>query len=316
MRRPVALAVCAVALVVAGAASPSLALFAAGCALAFVTIGAVACVVAGARSVTISTRVPLREVEEDGALSVFLSSTRPRWWPVQVEALAGGSWRPVGSNEFRIDVCAGRRGARELPPIPVRVVDALGLAELPLGSGSAVRIVALPRPSADEQVVRTLLRRSSGGDAEPGGLRSYVPGTKLSRIHWASLARGGELMQREVSPAPTEAPPLVVVDTHGAVDREAVDRVARAATAAVTRCATHAGCRVLLPGDRRPSYISSDLRGWREVHRRLALLEAGKRASPPRSDVGTSVVSIRAGDHQNLTAAAIRSEVDVGSTVL
>jgi uncharacterized protein (DUF58 family) len=313
MTRPAALTLLAVALMVAGAALPSLALFAAGCGLAFAAIGALVCVVAGARRVRITRRVPLREVEEGGSLSLFVSSSRSPWWPVRVDAWVGNEWRPMGRAEIRVDVLVGRRGSHELPPTPVRVSDPLGLADRLLGGGAPVGILALPRATADESVVRSLLKRDAGPDLEPGGLRSYVPGTQLSRIHWRSLARGGELVQRDLSPVPAEAAPLVVVDTHGGVDREAVDWAARTAAGAVPRVALARGCRVLLPGDRVPVHISSDLRGWPDVVRRLALLEATTRPSFPRDSSGSHVVSIRARDHRRQRARSVRTAVDLGA---
>ena len=42
---------------------------------------------------------------------MFLSSWRSRWWPLRVEAWVGSEWRPMGSIEFRVDVCIGRRGS-------------------------------------------------------------------------------------------------------------------------------------------------------------------------------------------------------------
>jgi uncharacterized protein (DUF58 family) len=309
--RPAILILVAGALAVAGAALPSLTLFAAGCVLGFVTLAAVACVLIGARMVRISRRVPAREVEEDRALGVFVSVRHPRWWPLRVEALVGSDWRPLGAEGIRVDVHVGWRGPQELPPIQVRVTDPLGLADLRASVGPPVRILVLPRPNADGWVARPSPKHDAGGDVEPGALRPYVPGTRLSRIHWASLARGGELMERDVTRAPTDTP-IVVVDTHGVVDRDAVDWVARTTAAVVKRYATSAGCRVLLPGDRLPSFISGDLRGWRELHRRLALLEAGARPSVPGVDDARWVVSIRARDHRRRGAAPVRAPDRVG----
>ena len=297
MRRPGALAVVAAALAAAGAGLPSLEVFAAGCGLLFATIAALVCVLAGARTVSVSRRVPLLEVEEEGALAVFLSSRHPRRWPLRVEALAGSEWLPIGSSEISVAVPIGRRGPHELPPTPVRVTDPLGLAERRLSGGASARVLALPRPQADDPLVAAARARGPSGDPEPGGLRSYVPGAPLSRIYWRSLARGGELMQHDLSTAPgREAAPLVVVDTRGAAEPEAVDRAARRAAAAVTRLARGGGVRVLLPGDRAPVHISADLRRWPQVHRRLALLEAGTSATPPRANERGPVVSIRALD--------------------
>jgi uncharacterized protein (DUF58 family) len=310
--RPAVLILVAAASVVAGAALPSQALFAAGCAFGFVTIAALVRVLVGARTVRISRRVPVGEVEEDRALSVFLSVRQPRWWPLRVEVQVGSVWHPLGAEEFRIDVHVGRRGPQELPPPPVRVTDPLGLAERRSSVGAPVRILVLPRPKADGWDARPLPSHDAGADLEPGALWPYVPGTRLCRIHWASLARGGELMQRELTPSPTDLAPIVVVDTHGVVDREAVDWVARTAAAVVKRWASRAGCRVLLPGDRLPSYISADLRGWRELHRRLALLEAGARPSLPGRHDARRVVSIRASDHRRQGAASVRAAFPVG----
>lgn len=313
MTRPAALTLLALALAVAGAALPSLALFAAGCGLAFASVGALVCVLAGAHTIRVSRRVPVREVEEGGSLGVFLSSRRSRWWPLRVEVWVGNEWRPMGRTEIRMDVDVGRRGPHELPPDPVRVSDPLGLADRRLRGGTPVRVLALPRPTGEESVVRTILQRDSGPELEPGGLRSYVPGTQLSRIHWRSLARGGELVQRDLSPAPTDAAPLVVVDTHGGVDRDAVDWAARTAAGAVTRLALTRGCRVLLPGDRQPVHISSDLRGWPDVLRRLALLEPGAPPSLPRGTHGSPVISIRARDHRRPRGHPVREAAAVGA---
>lgn len=311
MTRPAILILVASAFVVAGAALPSLTLLAAGCVLGFVTLAAVACVLIGARTVRISRRVPVREVEEDRSVAIFLSMQRPRWWPLRVEALVGSDWRTPGADGIRVDVHVGPRGPQELPPVRVRVTDPLGLAGLRASVGPPVRILVLPRPNADGWVARPLPRHDAGGDVEPGALRPYVPGTPLSRLHWASLARGGELMQRDVTPSPTDIP-IVVVDTHGVADRDAVDWVARTAAGVVKRYAARAGCRVLLPGDRLPSHVAGDLRGWRELHRRLALLEPGARPSVPGIDDARWVVSIRARDHRRPRAAPARALDRVG----
>jgi uncharacterized protein (DUF58 family) len=311
MTRPAILILVAGTLAVAGAALPSLTLFAAGCVLGFVTIAALACVLIGARTVRVSRRVPSREVEEHRALGVFLSVRQPRWWPLRVEALVGSDWHPPGAQGIRVDVHVGRRGPQELPPVHVRVTDPLGLAELRASVGPPVRILVLPRPNADGWAARPLPKHDVGGDVEPGALRPYVRGTRLSRIHWPSLARGGELMQRDLAPSPADTP-IVVVDTQGVADRDAVDWVARTAAGVVKRYATRAGCRVLLPGDRRPSYVSGDLHGWRELHRRLALLEPGARPSVPGIDDARWVVSIRARDHRRAGPAPVRPPGHVG----
>jgi uncharacterized protein (DUF58 family) len=50
---------------------------------------------------------------------------------------------------------------------------------------------------------RALVRRASG--LEPHGVREYVEGEPLRAVHWATSARRGELMVRELEDAPRES---------------------------------------------------------------------------------------------------------------
>jgi hypothetical protein len=68
------------------------------------------------------------------------------------------------------------------------------------------------------------------------------------------------------------AAPVYVVDTSGAADDGDADRIIRSAVAHILQCARAGGCGVLLPGDEAPVTVGPDLRGWPEVHRRLAVL--------------------------------------------
>jgi uncharacterized protein (DUF58 family) len=309
--RPAVLALVAAALVAAGAALPSHALFAAGAGLACATAAAMVCVVEGARTVSVSTQVPVLEAEEGSTLTVLLSVVLQGRRPLRVEAQLAGKWRPLASGEIAVEVRLGSRGAHELPPIPVRVTDPLGLAERRIGTCAGIRALALPRPQGGASFLPAGMPRAAGGEQELVGLRSYVPGTPLSRIDWRSLARAGELLQRDFAPEPAAAVPLVVVDTCGAADREAVDWAARAAVAAVTRLAA-GGVRVLLPGDRTAVHISADLRRWPEVRRRLALMEAGTAEARPEGGDSGPVFTIRARDHRSTPPASAGSTANAG----
>jgi uncharacterized protein (DUF58 family) len=187
----------------------------------------------------------------------------------------------------------------------MRVTDSLGIAVRSIAASTRAEVLALPRPNPAQ--LASARRLDPNGDAEPSELRPYVPGTQLSRIHWRSLARRGELMQRETSQAPTEATPLVVVDTYGAHNREAVDRVARTAAAAVLRLAPNRGCRVVLPGDRVPVHIASDLQRWPDLLRRLALLEAASTPPSHRRGDGARVVWIAARDQRTADTGPVRA---------
>ena len=125
----------------------------------------------------------------------------------------------------------------------------------------------------------------AGGGARPestpevDSLRSHQPGSPATRIHWPTVARTGELMERALTPGgrPARARDArhrrrrlrARLDSRAAGDRVAV-RPSRAAL----------GVPAPLPGDLRASAIAPDLRAWPALHARLALLDRGRRRRP------------------------------------
>jgi uncharacterized protein (DUF58 family) len=75
--------------------------------------------------------------------------------------------------------------------------------------------------------------------------------------------------------------PLVVLDARCAGPVERVDAAVRAAASLTYELARRTGCELLLPGDRRPVMIETDLGDWPSAHVRLALIEGGPDAVPP-----------------------------------
>jgi uncharacterized protein (DUF58 family) len=114
-------------------------------------------------------------------------------------------------------------------------------------------------------------------ELEVDGLRAYREGSPASRIHWPAVARTGELVERRLV-AGADAAPLVVLDATRPADSESLDAAVRAAASLCVYLAGSGGCAALLPGDRRPTQIDSDLRAWAQVHARLALVEGGSPA--------------------------------------
>ena len=115
---------------------------------------------------------------------------------------------------------------------------------------------------------------ASAAELEIDGLRAYREGAPASRIHWPSVARHGEMLERRLV-AELDSAPLIVMDPSGPADEEALDKAVRAAASLCLWLARTDGCAVLLPGDRRPIDISHDLGSWPAVHARLALVEEG-----------------------------------------
>jgi uncharacterized protein (DUF58 family) len=124
---------------------------------------------------------------------------------------------------------------------------------------------------------------ASMAELEIDGLRPYREGTSASRIHWPSVARSGEMLERRLI-ADLDSAPLIVLDASAPDGEEGLDKAVRAAASLCVHLAHAGGCAILLPNDRRPVEIGHDLAGWSGVHARLALVESGP--APPASRLG------------------------------
>jgi uncharacterized protein (DUF58 family) len=284
VRRAVGLLLGAAALAAAAGALASLALFALAVGLVVVTVSAGVSVALAARRLVVTRSVPQREAREDQPVRVdFQVRGLGRLpLPVHLEAQADtGGWAPLGEHGGTLDLMVGRRGAWELAPSRLRLRDVLGVVEWSLPAGQPELLLILPAP--DLRVPVPPRQGAWAADADPDGLQPYVPGSPIGRIHWPALARGAGLQQRRLATPPTGLP-LVLVDTAGADDPRAVNWAARAAAGVILRLAGTGGCRVLLPGDPTPTTVTDTAATWRDVHRRLAELDADRpgagRATP------------------------------------
>src|SRR3954470_18933617 len=194
-----------------------------------------------------------------------------------------------GKRRVRVEVRFGRRGRRTIQGARLVVRDPLGLATREIESTAEYpEVLVLPKI---EPVVAvegggapgTRNRGREGGDGggaarapapemELDVLRPYRPGSPATRIHWPTLARTGELMERRFVADP-RARPLIVVDSHDPVGERELDAAVRAAASLAFHLARAGGCGVLLPGDRRPTLLRQDMRSFAEIHARLALLQ-------------------------------------------
>ena len=194
-----------------------------------------------------------------------------------------------GKRRVRVEVRFGRRGRRVIDSARLVIRDPLGLATREIETiGDQGEVLVLPRI---EPVIAvegggapgTQRRGREGGhgggaarapapEMELDVLRPYRPGAPATRIHWPTLARTGELMERRFVADP-RARPLIVVDSFEPVGERELDAAVRAAASLAYHLAKAGGCGVLLPGDRRPTLLRQDMRSFAEVHARLALLE-------------------------------------------
>ena len=306
MLRPVVTALLGVALCLAGATFDSASLYVPGVGLLALAVGAVGWVLLAAQGATITrTPGPHTVVEEEPyplRIEVRSGLAPPPGgellepllgWPVPI----AGRW----SRRLRINVRFARRGRRLLEPAILVIRDPLRLFSRELTATGGEEVLILPR-------VEPVLAPGSGGagagargglGAAPGlsgrrldasiaeleidGLRPYRDGAPASRIHWPTVARTGEMLERRLV-AELDSAPLIVLDPSSPQSEEALDMAVRAAASLCVWLAREGGCSILLPGDRRPIEVSHELGGWHAVHMRLALVEEGP--GPPASTLG------------------------------
>jgi uncharacterized protein (DUF58 family) len=295
--RPLATALLGVALCLAGATFDSASLYVPGVALVAIAVGFTVWVLVAASGAAIQREpgphtvleeepYPLRIEVKSGALpppgGELLEPLLG--WPIPI----AGRW----SRRVRINVRFSRRGRRVLEPGRLVIRDPLRLFSRELVDTGGEEVLVLPRiepvtapggggAGAGEQGGRGLDpgvmgRRldASLAELEIDGLRPYREGAPASRIHWPTVARRGEILERRLV-AELDAAPLIVVDPSSPSGEEELDMAVRAAASLCVHLARAGGCAVLLSGDRRPIEISHDLGAWPAVHVRLALVEPG-----------------------------------------
>jgi uncharacterized protein (DUF58 family) len=267
-------------------------------AIAFILLGAgsIAAVAAVARGVSVGRRLDAERVIEDepleatvevrgGALGVRGAELRD---PIGGEALR---LRARGrSATIRFVARFEHRGLRTVAPPELAVSDPLRFSRVTVpGVTPPQQVLVLPRTErvrwlgggGGHQLDGHAAARARGLVAvEVDGLRPYQPGTPASRIHWPAFARGAGLLERRMR-ADDDSRPLVVLDTRGEALPGQVDAAVRAAASLTVELARAGGCLLLLPGERRPAAIESDLIAWPSAHARLALVDGGPRTPPP-----------------------------------
>lgn len=201
---------------------------------------------------------------------------------------------PRPSGLHRLNLRIQRRGRHLLEPPALFVSDPFGLQRRRVSAGESIPVLVLPRvepvlaPGGAGGLDRLLGTAAHGSGAagldpravefEVEGVRPYREGTPASRIHWATVARSGELAERRLVSG-GESPPLVVLDAFEPASEEALDRAVRAAASICAHLAADDGCLLLLPGASHPLRIGARMRGWRQAHAKLALVRPCRR--PP-----------------------------------
>jgi uncharacterized protein (DUF58 family) len=322
MIRAIVTALLGLALCLSAATFDSASLYVPGVALILLAVGAVAWVALAAYGAKISRHAGPHTVAEEDPYPLRVemdAGVLPPPGGELVEPLVG---RPVPiagrwSRRLRVDVRFSRRGRRVLAPARLVIRDPLHLYERDLSGGGGEEVLVLPRV---EPVTAPGGSGAGGGTdrggrgAEPGlsgrrldastaeleidGLRPYRDGAPASRIHWPSVARRREMLERRLV-AELDSAPLLVLDASAPASEDALDKAVRAAASLCVWLARQGGCSVLLPGERRPMELAHDMAAWPAVHVRLALVET---SGPPAA----AALGPRAGAVLWVTAADLR----------
>lgn len=223
--------------------------------LATVLIALLGVLVAVPLEVTRSVR-PARVVRHASCTARVTVTNRARWTALSVDGIdrVGGQDRPFrvsrlpagASRETEVDVPTQRRGTIDFGPLVVRRTSWGELAGVDRRYGSFAQVVVEPRvhdalglPAGSRRGHVGADERVAHGGTDLVGLREYIPGDDLRRLHWATSARYGTLMVRE--DADPSAPHLTVLlddDPAAYVDdgfEEAVDVAASLLAVAAER---------------------------------------------------------------------------------
>jgi uncharacterized protein (DUF58 family) len=303
--RSIATALLGVGLCLIGAAFDSASLYLPGAALAIVALICAVWVRLAAAGARVLRAPGPSTVVEDEPFRIRVEA-RLGWLPAPGGELADpllAEQRPLaGQRAARLDGMATlpRRGRVRLPPSILTLRDPLRIGARRVVGPDGPELLVLPRVEpvtfaaaaggdngaagrlaglgAAARGAASWQDDSSSDGLDLDGLRPYREGTPASRIHWPTLARRGEMMERRFVPESASAP-LVVLDASVPEGDEALDAAVRAAASLCVALARADGAALLLPGDRRPIEIDHDLGAWPGVHKRLALVDAGAKPS-------------------------------------
>jgi uncharacterized protein (DUF58 family) len=285
-----------VLLAAVGAAFGASALLLPGCSLVILVVGSVVWAALAGRGRLVRRIASERVVEEEPCPVILEARTllpSPAGSEI-VEPLAEDGRRPVRwgrRHRFETEVRFPRRGRHLLEPARLIARDPLGVASRELRSAPGQAVLVLPRieavrtarPSGGALSALSRLSESASNDGprvDFDTLRDARPETPVTRIHWPAVARTGQLVELTLL-AQIDRRPVVVLDATSPSSPEALDSAVRAAASLCVAFARAGGCDLLLPGERRPSYVDATLAAWPGLHVHLALVEAGGQPSVP-----------------------------------
>ena len=222
-------------------------------------------------------------------LEVRDHSDLPGYQPSRVVSLA-----PLRSVSWMSAARCWRRGEYRLGPVSLSSGDPFGFFRWTRRAKSALHLLVYPATVDLGQFNLssgdlTGGASQSGGPHQPaasvGGVREYVPGDSLSRIHWPSTARARRFIVKEFEFDPTSEVWLVL-DLQASVQRgqgdDSTEEYGVVIAASLTRRLLEIGRAVGLLANANPPLVVPMDRGPRQLVRvleRLAVVRADGRRS-------------------------------------
>ncbi len=284
MSRAARVATLGIALVALGGAFGVSPLYVPGVALVLIAIVAELSVRLAADHAAVAMELAAETVEEGFPATLRVSAGG---WPFLLSkgelcVLPDAAPTPVAFRglERSLELRPARRGEYAVGPSTVRLADPFGICVRRRASAPG-RLLVLPRLERIgcedlESVLGLGGARSLRDDGiEVEGLRAYRPGAPASRIHWLTVARTGELVERRAQQDADGLPVMIVLDAAAPAGGEALDMAVRAAASLCVGIAAMGGCSLLLPGSQEAQPVRPDLTSWPYLHARLALVQAG-----------------------------------------
>ena len=230
------------------------------------------------------------------------------------------SLAPLAADDGRVQgayrLPTTRRGVLELGPIRIDDVDAIGLARRSHTVDTRVRLIVHPpiEPlppirvlAGDDPLLGEELRQSLGlSDEEFDGLREYIPGDDLRKIHWPSSARHGELQVRHFRP-PRHGRLSIVIDTRPPSDTTiALDHTTSVAASIAAAVLAAGDATRIETTDGRTTEMATGSAQLDPMLEFLALLEGGSGSIHPSVPTSTGTVVALSADPILATDVAAR----------
>jgi uncharacterized protein (DUF58 family) len=226
-----------------------------------------------------------------------------------------------GALEVPYEVELSRRGVYSLDSFTVTALDPLGIYAFSQRVLSPTEFVVYPVPQPIPDLVQSGAERfgfrdipvaaARGSGVDPDGVREYIPGDPLRRMHWKSTARTGKLNVIEFEES-RSVNAVLALDTHAGTDvgegNQTTFEYLVTAAASLAQLTIRQGASVRLVAGEEPNAASTAGHGSEQL---FAVLDALARVEPTDREPISKTLSERVGGlHSGTTLVILTCDVD------